>query len=166
MQTLSTGRQIFGLFLWGALCLGVAALGALASIEASEFYAGLTKPDWAPPGWLFGPVWSTLFAMMAVSAWLVWRQGGFAANKTALGFFLGQLAFNALWSWLFFAWHLGGPALADIGAMWLLIAATIVTFWRTSKLAGLLLVPYLVWVSFAAALNYSVWQLNPVALGG
>ena len=102
---------------------------------------------------------------MGVAAWLVWRTGGFRAHKSALGLFLLQLAVNALWSWLFFSWHRGALALADIVLLWVLIVATIGAFWRVRPLAGILLVPYLLWVSFAAALNLSVWQLNPAALG-
>jgi len=102
---------------------------------------------------------------MGIAAWLVWRTGGFRANRSALTLFLVQLAVNALWSWLFFAWHRGGLAFADIVLLWLLIVATFVSFWRVSPLAGALLIPYLLWVSFAAALNFSVWQLNPQVLG-
>lgn len=164
MQSLSTGWQVLGFLFWLALCFATAALGAWASISAPVFYGQLIQPDWAPPAWLFGPVWTTLYAMMAIAAWLVWRRGGFAPNAKPLGFFAAQLALNGLWSWLFFAWHLGGLAFADIIALWVLLALTIVAFWRVSVMAGLLLVPYIAWVSFAMALNYSVWQLNPGAL--
>jgi tryptophan-rich sensory protein len=102
---------------------------------------------------------------MAIAAWLVWRHGGFRANRAALSLFIVQLALNALWSWLFFAWHRGAWAFADIVVLWGLIVATLVSFWRVRPLAGALLIPYLLWVSFATALNYSVWQLNPQLLG-
>lgn len=157
----STRRQILGLLGWAVVCFAASAAGALASLEAPTFYAELTQPDWAPPAWLFGPVWMTLYAMMAVAAWLVWRTGGFSQRRIALTLFLLQLAFNALWSWIFFAWQLGGLAFLDIVLLWFLIAATIITFWRSAPFAGALLLPYLAWVSFAGALNYSVWQLNP-----
>ncbi|MGD8557889.1 MAG: tryptophan-rich sensory protein [Chromatiales bacterium] len=161
-----TRRQQFtGLIGWFILSFAVSAVGAIASIEARSFYAGLEQPDWAPPGWLFGPVWTLLFALMAIAAWLVWRNGGFRTNRIALSLFLTQLLFNALWSWLFFAWRLGGPAFADILLLWVLILATLVAFWRAERLAGILLIPYLLWVSFAAFLNYAVWQLNPALLG-
>jgi tryptophan-rich sensory protein len=114
---------------------------------------------------VFAPVWTTLYALMGIAAWLVWRVDGFRAYRSALTFFLVQLAINALWSWLFFAWHFGALAFADIVVLWLLIIATIVSFWRVRPLAGALLVPYLLWVSFAAVLNFSVWQLNPQVLG-
>ena len=102
---------------------------------------------------------------MGIAAWLVWRVGGFRAARTALTFFLVQLAVNALWSWLFFGWHQGALAFADIVLLWVLIVVTLIAFWRISALAGALLIPYLLWVSFATALNYSVWQLNPQILG-
>jgi tryptophan-rich sensory protein len=128
------------------------------------FYAELARPAWAPPAWLFGPVWSTLYALMAVAAWLVWRQRGFAAARTALALFVVQLAANALWSWLFFAWHRGALAFAEVLVLWCLIVATVVAFHRISLLAAALLYPYLAWSTFAAALTYSVWRLNPAAL--
>jgi tryptophan-rich sensory protein len=165
MSSLTRQQQILGLIGWFIVSFAVSALGAIASIEARSFYAGLVQPDWAPPGWLFGPVWTLLFALMAIAAWLVWRNGGFRANRAALALFLVQLAFNALWSWIFFAWRLGGPAFADILLLWVLILATLVAFWRVRPLAGALLIPYLLWVSFAAFLNYAVWQLNPAFLG-
>jgi tryptophan-rich sensory protein len=102
---------------------------------------------------------------MAIAAWLVWRVGGFRAAKSALTLFVVQLALNALWSWLFFGWHPGALAFADILMLWVLIVATLFCFWRIRPLAGMLLAPYLLWVSFAAALNFSVWQLNPQVLG-
>lgn len=102
---------------------------------------------------------------MAISAWLVWQSQGFRRAKGALGFFLGQLAANALWSWLFFAWHQGRWAFAEILVLWALILTTLVMFWRIRVLAGLLLLPYLVWVTFATALCYTTWRLNPLLLG-
>ena len=164
MQALSKQKQALGLVGWLFLSVIVAAIGALASVQAQSFYGQLTQPNWAPPAWLFGPVWSLLYAMMAVAAWLVWREGGWHKNRAALTLFVLQLGFNALWSWLFFAWHMGAAAFADIVLLWLLIIATIACFWRVRPPAGALLIPYLLWVSFAALLNYSVWQLNPQIL--
>lgn len=158
-------NPVLGLLVWFVVVLGVGVLGAIASIEAAAFYTQLMRPEWAPPPSVFGPVWTLLYAMMAVAAWLVWRRGGFAAARGALSLFLLQLAANGLWSWLFFAWKLGGVAFADIVLLWVLLVATIVAFWRQRPVAGALLVPYLLWVSFAAALNLSVWRLNPQALG-
>ncbi|MGB5443333.1 MAG: TspO/MBR family protein [Gammaproteobacteria bacterium] len=165
MPSLSMQKQILGLAGWLVLCFAASAVGAVASIQAGSFYAQLAQPLWAPPPWVFGPVWTVLYALMGIAAWLVWRCGGFRANRQALGLFLLQLAFNAVWSWLFFAWHLGVLSLADILVLWILILATLVSFWRVRPLAGALLIPYLLWVSFAAALNYSLWQLNPQVLG-
>jgi tryptophan-rich sensory protein len=136
-----------------------AALGAVASVDAPSFYAQLSKPSWAPPAWLFGPVWSVLYALMGIAAWLVWRSP--ALKKMALSLFAVQLAVNALWSWLFFAWHLGAFAAVEVLILLALIVATITAFWRISHLAALLLVPYLLWVSFASALTWAIWQSNP-----
>ena len=165
MASLTRRQQFMGLIGWFITSFAISAVGAIASIEARSFYAGLVQPDWAPPGWVFGPVWTLLFALMAIAAWLVWRKGGFHAHRIALSLFIIQLLFNALWSWLFFAWRLGGPAFADILLLWGLILATLIAFWHVQRLAGILLVPYLLWVSFAAFLNYALWQLNPALLG-
>lgn len=165
MPALTKQKQIAGLASWLLICFTASAIGAVASIQAKSFYALLIQPSWAPPAWLFGPVWTTLYTLMAIAAWLVWRDGGFRTSKRALALFLIQLAFNALWSWVFFAWHLGAVALLNVFILWLLIAATLVSFWRISPLAGSLLMPYFLWVGFAAMLNYSLWQLNPQILG-
>ncbi|MEM1144885.1 MAG: TspO/MBR family protein [Pseudomonadota bacterium] len=147
------------------VCFAVSAIGAAATFQARSFYDDLIQPDWAPPGWLFGPVWSMLFLLMAISAWKMWRAGGFRKCRWAAWVFIAQLACNALWSWLFFAWQLGLLALLDIVAMWLLIALSIIGFVRTTRIASALLVPYLLWVSFAIALNYSLLVLNSAILG-
>ena len=165
MTTFTKARQAAGLAVWLVVSFVAAALGGAASIEAGPFYAGLLRPEWAPPAAIFGPVWTVLYLLMGVAAWLVWRVGGWRAARAALTLFLVQLAFNALWSWMFFGWHLGALALVDILLLWALIVATLVAFWRIRPLAGALLAPYLLWVSFAAALNYSVWRLNPQVLG-
>jgi translocator protein len=164
----SLRRQGFGLAAWLALLFAVAALGAAASVSAGSFYRELARPSWAPPGWVFGPVWTVLYVMMAVSAWLVWRERGFrwaagGAGK-ALALFIAQLAANALWSWLFFAWRQGAWAFADIVVLWTLLVGTIVAFWRVRPLAGALLLPYLAWVTFASALCWATWRMNPSAL--
>ncbi len=165
MALLTRQKQIAGLVGWLIVSFVAAAVGGAASIQAGPFYTQLTRPDWAPPAAIFGPVWTVLYALMGIAAWLVWRVGGFRAAKLALTLFLAQLALNALWSWLFFGWHQGASAFADILLLWALIVATVISFWRTRPLAGVLLAPYLLWVSFACALNYSVWQLNPQVLG-
>ncbi|MCL4163589.1 UNVERIFIED_CONTAM: hypothetical protein GTU68_000137 [Idotea baltica] len=123
------------------------------------------QPTWAPPASVFGPVWTVLYAMMAISAWLVWRSGGFRSNLTALSLFLTQLFLNGFWSWVFFTWQQGALAFINIVLLWIFIALTMFHFYQAKPLAAALLVPYMLWVSFAAALNYAVWQLNPHILG-
>ncbi|MEG1679165.1 MAG: TspO/MBR family protein [Stenotrophomonas sp.] len=154
-------RQLLGFSGWFLVTFLAAALGARASISASSFYADLVLPAWAPPASLFGPVWTALYAMMALAAFLVWRERGWRAAAPALTLYLLQLGINALWSWLFFGWKLGALAFADILLLLALIVATLVAFWRIHKLAAFLLLPYLAWVSFASVLNYAVWQANP-----
>ncbi len=166
MTVRSLGSDALGLVGWLAATFLAGAIGAVASVSASAFYAALTQPSWAPPAWLFGPVWSTLYLLMGWAAWLVWRRHGFSDARTALGLFVLQLVANALWSWLFFKWRLGPASLLDIAVLWFLIVATIRAFWILHRLAAVLLVPYLLWVSFAAALTLSLLRLNPSTLGG
>ena len=160
----STLRQALAFLGWAATTFAAAALGAVASAEARSFYAELNQPSWAPPGWVFGPVWSVLYCLMAISAWLVWRERGLAGAKAALTWFIVQLAANALWSWLFFAWRQGGLAFAEVLVLWCLIVATIISFQRISILASLLLYPYLAWTTFASVLTLVIWRLNPGVL--
>ena len=157
-------RQLAGLLGWALITFLAAALGARASISAASFYASLALPAWAPPAGLFGPVWTALYALMALAAFLVWRERGWRAAAPALTLYLLQLSLNTLWSWLFFGWKQGALAFADILLLLLLIVATLMAFWRIHRLAALLLLPYLAWVSFASALNYAVWQANPGVL--
>ena len=152
------------LVLWLAICFIVAAVGASASLQAGTFYAELVRPNWAPPAAVFGPIWTMLYAMMAIAAWLVWMRRQFRLARIALAFFMLQLILNALWSWLFFGWNQGALSFVDIVFLWAVIISTLVLFWRIRLLAGLLLVPYLAWVTFASALNYKMWQLNPSIL--
>lgn len=158
-------RQIPGLMGWLILLFAASAIGAAASREAGSFYSQLIRPDWGPPPWVFGPVWTVLYALMGISAWLVWREGGFRASCLALSLFLVQLSLNAIWSWLFFVWRLGAWAFVDTVMLWAFILLTAISFWRIRALAGLLLIPYLLWVGFASLLSYSLWRLNPQILG-
>ena len=153
-----------GLLAWLGLTIATGALGGLASRNAVLFYAQLSKPSWAPPAWLFGPVWTALYLTMGVAAWLVWKERGWRGARAGLGLFLAQLAFNALWSWLFFVWRSGALAFADIVVLVVLIVATMLAFSRVSRLAAALLLPYLAWVLFATALTISVWLGNPSLL--
>ena len=151
-------RKFLALLAWLAVSFGAAAMGGL--FMPGEWYASLKKPSWNPPGWIFGPVWTALYTMMAVAAWLVWRQGGWGKQRKALLIFLAQLALNAVWTPLFFGLHRPGVAFAEIVLLWLAIAATIAAFRSVSRVAAWLLAPYLAWVSFAAVLNFALWRLN------
>ncbi len=161
---LSSTRKVssaVGLVGWVAVSLAAGALGGLAASQASSFYQSLDRAAWAPPSWLFGPVWTVLYLAMAVAAWLVWRERGWQHARVPLTLFLVQLAINALWTPLFFTWKQGELALLDILLLDALIIATIGIFWHVKKFAAVLLIPYLCWVLFASALTYSVWQRNP-----
>jgi tryptophan-rich sensory protein len=110
-------------------------------------------------------VWTTLYLLMAIAAWLVWKQQGWLRARNALTLYVVQLAANALWTWIFFVWNVGALAFVEILVLWVLIVCTLVSFWRIRPLAGLLLIPYLAWVSFASAVSFAVWKLNPQVLG-
>ena len=155
----SAGRQALALVGWLVLCF--AASGTAVFVVTGGWYAGLHQPTWNPPPWIFGPVWTLLYLMMAIAAWLVWREGGWKAQRRALGLFLLQWLLNALWTPLFFGLHRTGLAFAEIIMLCLAVAATVRSFWRVSRSAGVLLLPYLAWVCFAAALNFTIWRLNP-----
>ena len=161
MPKVSASRQVLGLLGWLVLSFAAAGIGAIASSDAGAFFGQLARPSWAPPEWLFAPVWTVLYALMGIAAWLVWRLHGFKGARTALSLFIIQLAANALWTWLFFVWRQGPLAFAEILLLWCLIAATIASFWRFSHLAAALLLPYLAWVTFASALTFATWRLNP-----
>ena len=159
MMPRSLSSQLVGLLGWLLASFAAGAVGAVASVDAASFYAQLSKPSWAPPAWVFGPVWSALYVLMGVSAWLVSRSPG--SKGAALGLFGAQLGANALWSWLFFAWHRGALAAVEVLALLGLIVATAAAFWRSSRLAAALLVPYALWVTFASVLTWAIWRSNP-----
>lgn len=140
-----------------------AAIGGYATTTSvSTWYLTLSKPEWNPPSWVFGPVWTLLYAGMAVAAWLVWKKEGTGAFvQPALKIYFIQLALNAAWSILFFAFRRPGAALIDIAMLWLAIVICTVMFFRVSRVAGWLMVPYLAWVTFASVLNHSIWAQNP-----
>lgn len=153
-------RKWLALVAWVALPLLIGG-GVGGLFQPGDWYAQLNKPDWNPPSWVFGPVWTTLYVLMGVAAWLVWERHGFnGAARTALVLFLVHLLFNAAWSALFFGLESPGLAFAEILVLWAMILTLIVLFWRLRPAAGALLLPYLAWVSFAAVLNYTIWQLN------
>jgi tryptophan-rich sensory protein len=147
-----------GLLFWVALSFAAAGVGS--RFPPGDWYAHLAKPAFNPPAWVFAPVWTLLYLVMGLAAWLVWRERGVARAAPALALFLVQLALNAAWSWLFFGLHHIGWALLDLAALWLAIGVTLLAFWAHRPLAGLLMVPYLLWVSFAALLNFQLWRLN------
>ncbi len=155
----SVPRQAAALAGWLILCFGASATAAF--IRPGEWYSALQKPSWNPPAWVFGPVWSTLYVMMAVAAWLVWREGGWRRQRLALGLFLGQWTLNFLWTPLFFGLHRTGLAFAEILLLALAVAVTSRAFYRVRPVAGVLLAPYLAWVAFASVLNGVLWRLNP-----
>lgn len=134
-----------------------AAVGALAVRDASTEYAGLARPQWAPPAELFGPVWTVLYVAIAVAGWLVWRRAGWHVAFLAYG---AQLVLNALWTPLFFGAGRYGLAFLDIVVLWPLIGVTVLLFGRISRLAAVLLLPYWGWVGYAAALNFAIWRMN------
>jgi len=150
-----------GLLLWMVLCFAVAGMGGRWTAgEVKGWYRTLTRPAIAPPNWVFGPVWTVLYAAMAVAAWRVWLTAPTHARSWALALFLLQLAFNLAWSWIFFRQHALGAALVEVVLLWLAIGATTLAFGRVSPLAAWLMAPYLAWVAFAAALNAAFWRLN------
>ena len=141
------------------VCLGAAGIGSLLTTPSLRpWYEGLSKPRWNPPNWLFGPVWTILYLAMAIAAWLVWRKAGLTAAPMQL--FLTQLVLNVAWSALFFRLRSPGLAFAEIVVLWFAILATTIEFWRAVPAAGWLLLPYLIWVGYATALNFSIWRLN------
>lgn len=161
---LGPARAAVGLVAWLGVSFLAAAVGGLASANAGGFYATLSRPAWAPPSWLFGPMWTALYILMGVAAWLVWKQRGLRRGGWPLGLFVAQLVANALWTWLFFVWRLGAVAFVEAIALWILVALTLIAFWRVRRLAGYLLIPYLLWVGFACILTWALWQRNPQIL--
>lgn len=152
--------QVLGLVGWLALAFVAAAVGGLAAADAPAFYGQLVLPSWAPPAGAFGPVWTVLYTLMGIAAWLVWRERRLRSVAPALALFAAQLAVNALWSWFFFAWRSGARAFVAIVLLLGLIVATMVAFYKVRRPAGLLFVPYLAWVCLATALSWTVWRNN------
>lgn len=147
--------------------LGFVAVNFLTALSGAffkpgEWYRGLAKPSWNPPDWAFAPAWAVLYIMIAVSGWMVWREAGFAGATLPLAVYGVQLLFNAGWSAVFFGLKRPDLAFVEVVGLWLSILATIIVFLPISTTAGLLLLPYLAWVSFAATLNFTIWRLNPV----
>lgn len=157
----SPARQAAWLLGLVAISFAAAAAGAaVTSSSVGDWYQTLAKPNWTPPDWLFGPVWSVLFFLMALSAWLVWRRGGWRASPASLALFGLQLLLNVGWSAIFFGLRSPGLAFGEIVILLVAIAATAVAFWGRSTIAALLLMPYLAWTTFAALLNFAIWRMN------
>ena len=155
---MGTAKNILGLVGWLAITFAAAWIGSRFMPDA--WYASLAKPSWNPPNAIFAPVWSVLYVLMGVAAWLVWRRAGFSVARTGLTLFILQLVLNALWSYLFFGLHRVALAFFEILVLWALILIVGVLFWREVCLAGALMLPYLVWVGFASRLNFVLWRLN------
>jgi len=155
-------REVLRLVVSIVVCQLAGGLGAIFTTPAiPTWYASLEKPAFQPPNWLFFPVWTTLYTLMGIAAFLVWRKGlGQRQVRVALGIFAIQLALNTAWTIIFFGLYSLFGAVIAIVFLWIAILINIVTFWRISKVAGALLIPYILWVSFAGILNYSVWMLN------
>lgn len=155
-------RELFGVAIAILVCETAGIIGSIFTASSvATWYATLAKPALNPPAWVFGPVWTTLYALMGIAAFLVWRKGLEHRDvKIALGIFAVQLVLNTLWSVIFFGLHSPGGALVEIVFLWLAILATIISFARISKPAAWLLIPYVAWVGFAAYLNFTIWMLN------
>ena len=150
-----------GLVFWIALCFAVAGIGGRWTAgEITGWYSTLKRPRIAPPNWVFGPVWTLLYALMAIAVWRVWLAAPSQARSWALGLFVAQLALNLAWTWIFFRQHAIGGALVEIGVLWVAIGASVLAFSRVEPAAAWLMAPYLAWVSFANALNAAFWRLN------
>ena len=154
-------RDFFGFVAFFALCLAASAIGgAVTAGSVATWYPTLAKPSFNPPNWIFAPVWTALFFMMAVAGWRVWRRDGLAGARAAMTLFALQLVLNMSWSIVFFGLRSIGAALAEILVLLLAILATMAVFWQRDRIAGMLFIPYAGWVAFAAALNARLWQLN------
>ena len=164
MATASTFRSWFALAGFIAASFVTGAIGSWATIvNVRAWYPLLNKPTWNPPGWIFGPVWSLLYVLMGVAIWRVWRTGNkenSSAIKGAVAVYFVQLVFNALWSVLFFGLKKPGWALADISVLWFILVGLLIHIWRIERIAGLLWLPYVLWVSFATVLNTAIVRLN------
>jgi len=156
-----SGRNLVALAGFVALCFAVAAAGgAVTATSVETWYAGLAKPPFNPPDWVFGPVWTALYLMIAVAGWRVWRRRSESGAWLALGAWGVQLSLNLSWSMLFFGARMIGAALVEIAVLLAAILITAALFWRIDRIAGVLLVPYTAWVGFATVLNAALWRLN------
>lgn len=158
------GWDLSSLVALATVTAAAALAGSLASGQSGTFYAQLEKPSWAPPAQVFAPVWTTLYVLMTVAVWLGVREWGWKHSQGLIGLYVAQLLANTLWSILFFGRRMGGAALVDAVLLWLLVGTLATALWGLRRQAAILLVPYWLWVTFAVALNYSVWRSNPTLL--
>lgn len=160
-KRLKSSRDLLGLLAFVVLCLSVSAIGgAITATSVDTWYQDLQKPSFNPPDWVFAPVWTALYVLMAIAGWRVWRAAQTETGRKALLVFTLQLGLNLTWSIVFFGLQRIGWALAEIVVLLCVIIANTVMFWRIERLAGMLLVPYVAWVAFAAMLNAALWYLN------
>ena len=156
-----TKRELAGLGAFLVLCVGIGALGGAATAQSvGTWYQGLAKPPFNPPDWVFAPVWTALYVLIAVSGWRVWRLRGFGGARVAMAAYALQLALNLAWSFLFFGQRMIGAALLEIAVLLVAIVTNVVLFWRIDRPAGGFLVPYAAWVAFAGLLNLELWRIN------
>ena len=154
-------KDVAAFVLAQVVCFSAAGIGgAFTASSVRTWYLEIAKPTWTPPSWVFGPVWTLLYVMMGLSVWLVWRSGRWSGARGAMLIFGVQLLLNTAWSILFFGARSPGLAFFEILLLWSTIVVTIGIFWQHSKTASVLLVPYLAWSSFAAVLNFTIWQMN------
>ncbi|HUX44889.1 MAG TPA: TspO/MBR family protein [Terracidiphilus sp.] len=146
---------------WLGICFAVAAVGGRWTAgEIPAWYRTLTRPSFAPPNWVFGPVWSLLYLLMGIAAWRVWESAAGGMRTRGLTLFLLQLGLNLAWSWIFFHRHAIGAALVEVAVLWMMIGITTMTFAQVDRAAGWMMAPYWAWVTFATALNAGYWRLN------
>ena len=155
------GRDLVGFFTSIILCLAASGIGgAITASSVDTWYQTLEKPPFNPPDWVFAPVWTAIYILMGIAAWLVWRRGSFQVTDKAFSVFALQLSLNLTWSFLFFGLQLIDLALVEIVILLFTIITNTIIFWRLDRLAGLLFVPYAAWVAFATVLNSSIWLIN------
>ncbi len=154
-------RSLLGLAFFLGLCLAVSAVGGMVTATSvGTWYQGLVRPPLNPPDWIFAPVWSALYVLMALAAWRVWKIAGVAGARRELGMFAIQLGLNLGWSVVFFGLRLPGWGFGEMIVLFAAIVATLILFWQRDRLAGALIVPYVAWVGFALYLNGAIWWLN------
>jgi len=152
-------KSYFPVFFWIIITLAVGLAAGMVS-RPDVWYDALSKPVWNPPGWIFAPVWILLYVLMGAAAGIIWQRRAFSQSTLALNLYVIQLILNIIWSFIFFGMRNPGFAFAEICLLWLAIIATIFTFWRVYRPAVFLLMPYFLWVSFAAVLNFTIWRMN------